>query len=464
MTIGLLLISGMAVALVGSIKLPLARRLQIDEARVGGLVSAFGFTIIPMILISGFLTDHFGVQMVIVGGSFLLGVGLFTLARARIYVTAFIAILLLGSAWSAIVNTVNVIVPTAFGGSMTYATNLSNFVFGMGAFLTPIALSVLLRKRDIPLILSGLGLASLIPGILALAVDFSARLPATAVLTTQASPESVVIGLLTDPVLWLCALGFFFYSPLEAAMGAWSTTFLVGRGVAEATALRWLSVFWLCYMITRLITAFTLPAGKETLLILVLSVLCMDVMATVAFTRSARTAKITVAAAGLIFGPIFPTILALLLVHFPIEVRGRAIGLFFAIAAVGWTGIPALIGAYAKRTTIQRGFLIAVASAVALTLVAVALFVHFGASTSQNNKPPNARPFHPSISGCSFDRESDTGKAYQCEAPEAGCNDTGGMAPNSCRPQERVWRQSDDKNNEHKDGRGQFRFPESALA
>ena len=42
------MLSGMGVALLGSIKFHLAGRLAIDEARVGGLVSLFGFTLIPV--------------------------------------------------------------------------------------------------------------------------------------------------------------------------------------------------------------------------------------------------------------------------------------------------------------------------------------------------------------------------------------------------------------------------------
>ena len=51
--------------------------------------------------------------------------------------------------------------------------------------------------------------------------------------------------------------------------------------------------------------------------------------------------------------------------------------MFFAIGGIGWSVIPILIGAYARKTSVQRGFLIAVAAAVALTVVAVAL--HFTA-------------------------------------------------------------------------------------
>jgi len=50
-----LLACGMGVALLGSVKIALAQRLQMDEARVGGLVSMFGFAMIPVMLAMGFL-------------------------------------------------------------------------------------------------------------------------------------------------------------------------------------------------------------------------------------------------------------------------------------------------------------------------------------------------------------------------------------------------------------------------
>ena len=43
-----LAIAGMCHALIGSVKVPLAKQLDIPESRVGGLVSIFGFTLIPM--------------------------------------------------------------------------------------------------------------------------------------------------------------------------------------------------------------------------------------------------------------------------------------------------------------------------------------------------------------------------------------------------------------------------------
>ena len=51
---------GMCYALLGSLKLALAERLEITEDKVGGLVAAFGFMVGPVILLCGFLTDKFG--------------------------------------------------------------------------------------------------------------------------------------------------------------------------------------------------------------------------------------------------------------------------------------------------------------------------------------------------------------------------------------------------------------------
>jgi len=378
MTIGILLVTGMGVALLGSIKLALARKLNIDEARIGGMVSAFGFTIIPMVLLFGFLSDHFGQKAVIIGGSVTMALGLLIMARCQSYAGALLAVLVLGTAWSALVNAVNAIVPPTFGGSMVYATNLSNVFFGLGAFLTPMGLTFLLRRWSLPVLLSGLAGVVVIPAILAFTVDF-ALLFAQETATILAEPSEMgAWALLYNPVVWLCSIAFLFYAPLEASMGAWATTFLGLRGVSEGTALRWLSAFWLSFMLTRLLAALSLPEGGEAMAVLVLSIVAVGAMAAVVWSRNRGSAVATVAGSGFVFGAIFPTILALLMASVTLPVRGRAIGLFFAIGAVGWTLIPPMIGSLAQKTDIQRGFLIAVGSASALAIVALLLVLQMG--------------------------------------------------------------------------------------
>src|SRR5690349_20153431 len=44
-------VTGICYATLGSIKLPLSQRMGLDEAKVGGLISAFGFMVGPIILL-----------------------------------------------------------------------------------------------------------------------------------------------------------------------------------------------------------------------------------------------------------------------------------------------------------------------------------------------------------------------------------------------------------------------------
>jgi len=370
MMVAALLVGGMGVALLGSVKVPLARRLRMDEARAGGLVSVFGFTLIPVILTAGFLTDLVGRQVVLVGGSVLLAASLTLLAQTKNYPSALVAVILLSVGWPLLINVGNVLTPLAFPGGLAYATNLANVFFGLGAFLTPLVVTVLIRWVVFPLALTLLGALCLLPAALAVGVDFSA-------LAAGAAPGAVsdqgMGTLLGDPVLWLCGLAMFFYGPLEASLGAWATTYLGDQGVGETTASGLLSAFWLAYMAARLVTAFSLPPGRETSLILVLALACVGVLTGVVRSRSRPLAMALVVGAGAIFGPIFPTLLAVLLGHFSPVLHGRAVGMLFAVGGVGWTAIPLLIGAHARRAGVQRGFWIAVAAAVGLSAVALAL-------------------------------------------------------------------------------------------
>ncbi|KPL11311.1 hypothetical protein AMJ85_03930 [candidate division BRC1 bacterium SM23_51] len=374
MTIVGLLATGMGVALLGSVKLPLARKLQIDEARVGGMVSMFGFAMIPTMLFVGFITDLVGKQPVVISGPLLMTASLILFAVSRTYWPALLAVLLLSVGWATLINVINPLSLFAFpGGTEAYAINLACFFFGLGAFLTPLAVAFLLRRVDLTAALLVLAIFVVLTALLALGVDFSALAPAAGQEAVATSAGVGMATLLGASVMWLCALGLFFYAPMEATMAAWATTYLGDKGVREGAASGLLSAFWLVFTGSRLATAFALPKGSETLLVLVLSLVCVAVWAAVVFSRGRGVAAAMVVTAGLVFGPIFPTIMAVLLKYTDPSLHGRAVGLFFAIGGVGWTAIPMLIGAYAQRKGVQRGFLLAGVSAIGLCVIAFLL-------------------------------------------------------------------------------------------
>ena len=394
MTISGLLACGMGVAILGSIKVPLARKLQIGEARVGGLVSMFAVAMIPVILCMGFLSDEFGRKEVLIAGSVMMAVSLVVLGSSRSYLAALLGVLLLSAGWSAQINVLNVIMPNVFiGDSPAYAMNLGNVFFGLGAFLTPLAITLLLSRTGLSPALCVIAVLVLITTVLALGVDLSPEENAQAAVEESATDQPAaaepapvagdspklltggIVDLLTSPVMWVLGFCLFFYGPLEASVAAWATTILGERGVKEQTASSYLSAFWLAFMLSRLIAAFTVQKGSETAVVIVLAAVAIAVLAGMVLSRSQGLVVATVILAGFVFGPIFPTVIGLLVGVTEDALKGRAVGLFFAIGGVGWTGVPMLIGAYARKTSVQRAFLIAVAAAVGLTLTAVVL--HF---------------------------------------------------------------------------------------
>jgi len=135
MQVAALSIAGMCHALLGSIKVPLARQLEIDESRVGGLVSVFGFTLIPMAFAAGIVADSWGRDMVITAGCVLLILSVLVLAHLKSYAMAVLSVLLLGTGWSALVNVLNATQGPSFLAeaeiskqNLPFAMNLGDFV------------------------------------------------------------------------------------------------------------------------------------------------------------------------------------------------------------------------------------------------------------------------------------------------------------------------------------------------
>lgn len=372
MLVCLLLLTGMGVALLGSLKVTLASRLQIEEGLVGGLVALFGFVMSPVIFAAGFLTDHLGKQGVLIAGSALFAGSLLTLAVVRRYGGALLGVVLFSAAWALLINVGNAMIGELFRDQELLANNMFNVLFGLGAFLTPLLIVSLLARMSWPATLTLLAAFAALPGLLGLAIEFK---PA-------ASAEIVpveFIDLLKDPMMWLLGLALACYGPLEASLGAWTTTYLQGRGLAENRALRLLSGFWLSYMFSRLMMGLSLAAGLTLtpglarLLLVGLALASVGVLSGMVASNRQSSAISLVLAAGLVLGPIFPTLMSLLQAHFPSSALGRAIGLFFAIGGLGWTFVPMLIGAYANRVGVQRALIIAVAAAIGLVGISIGL-------------------------------------------------------------------------------------------
>jgi fucose permease len=185
--------------------------------------------------------------------------------------------------------------------------------------------------------------------------------------------------LLSSGAFWLVSLAFMFYVPLESGVAGWATTLIARQfsprdpeGAAQRMSSMALSGFWLCFMGSRLVISVSGAKLNLQVLLTILACASLALMMGVVFLRGRWPMALLVVAAGLVFGPIFPALITLMFIEAPPNALGRAVGLFFFFASCGWTAIPMLIGSVAKRTHIQRGFLVAAASSVVfLSLVVI---------------------------------------------------------------------------------------------
>jgi len=389
-------IMGLAYALVGGLKLSLVDRLQIDEGKVGRLVGGFGTMFGPTILLCGFLTDAVGRKGVWLAGSAAVAVSILMLARTRTYRGALVAVVLLGIGWAAQVNVSNVLMRVAVPADrpreqLMWATNFFDFAFGFGAFVTPMVLAMILRRLGYVKGLLLLAMLATTPVVLGVFAGMHPP-PVTAQVLAgpieHTAPTSGSAALLSSPVFWVLGFAFLFFVPLETSTAGWATTLVLRQtssDVPDARAKQFaaltLSGFWLGFTGSRLIASILgatgvltriLGASNEQALLVTLGLACVVLMLALAFVRGRAATSTTILLAGLATGPVFPTMMAVVLLSVQPDTMGRAVGFFFFFASVGWTVVPMIIGVVARKTNIQSGFLVAAASgAVFLTLIVI---------------------------------------------------------------------------------------------
>jgi fucose permease len=352
---------GLVYALLGALKLPLAERLRLDEARVGRLVAAFGLMVGPTIMACGFLTDAVGRKAVFLGGMLLIGAGILLLAKGRGYGAALGAVLLLGAGWSGTVNVANVLMRVSVGAeNLTRALNFYDCIFGFGAFAAPFLLGGLVKKFGYGPGLAVLAGAMLIPVALGAPADMHPDAPAAA-----AGSTPNLSALFMSRLFWIAGLAFLFYVPIESGVAGWATTLVTKQGPGgERTASAALSGFWLAFMGSRLLVSIVGLHGREKPVLLGLAIACLGLMLALVLLRGRLPVAAVVVAVGAVCGPVFPTLIGVYLGEVDPGLLGRAVGFFFAFASTGWTLVPSLIGIAARKTgDIQKGFGVAAVSA-----------------------------------------------------------------------------------------------------
>ena len=121
---------GIVLALIGSLKLTLMRKLELRETHVGALLSVLNLSLLPMMLIAGILLDDFGARIVMLIGSLGTATGLYFagLSKSLSQTAASILVVGAGSAFLSVGSVV--LMDSAFyPDKITASQNLGNVFF-----------------------------------------------------------------------------------------------------------------------------------------------------------------------------------------------------------------------------------------------------------------------------------------------------------------------------------------------
>lgn len=369
---------GMCLTLLGSISVKLMPRLKIDKGKFGSLISTFMFSCLVASLIIGVVIDKIGYKPVAVFGFAATALCILLLAQSKTFVMAAVACILLGFGAMALNTAGNTLIPVVLfeGQNPAAASNLGNVSTCLGLFLSPMLVSLLLKRFSYEKTVSVLGLIVLAPVILAILAIYP---------QSQAGfAFSDALALLAKPAVLVSALVLFCYIALESSFCNWLPAF--GKEVisqeksdveaasVDASAQRLLSILAIAMMVGRL-GASQIPKITEygswvvAAAALVTGLIVLAMMA----AKTTRTAQVLAALAGLAFAPCFPTTIGVTFAKFSPEIYGRVFGIIFAIGLLGAVIVPKAIGNLAKGSSIQKSLKLLLPICVALIILALVL-------------------------------------------------------------------------------------------
>jgi fucose permease len=274
-------------------------------------------------------------------------------------------------------NTVgNTLIPVVLfeGRDPARASNLGNAFFGLGYVLTPLLLVFFLRTLSLSYGVSVSILGALILVFLIFAL--STRFPQAA----TGYKFSMAFKVLGKSAVLIAALALVCYMSLEITMATWvkplMTELLGGAGAAGAAAKAGLglSLFGVAMMAGRFLAStmknLTSMGAKIITLMSLVSVIAIVVMI---ITKSPALALVSVALTGLVFAPIFPTIVGVTFAKFEPSLYGSIFGIIFAIGLLGATFVPKFIGNLSVGRSVQGS--LPVAAVMAGILFIVSLFI-----------------------------------------------------------------------------------------
>jgi hypothetical protein len=373
LTIGGSVAFGMALALLGHLKLELSRRPEQVTGRVDLLLSLLNLALIPMTIAAGVLVDFWGVRPTIILGSVLLALSFLALSAGANFGRSIVAVTVAAFAAAAVGTSSLILMPRGLFGlhEATASLQVGLVLVALGALLMPPLIDLLVRGV-------GFGRSMAIVAFLMLLPAFLAALPPAGDLAAEGQIGQL-LPLLKEPGVWLAGVVFFCYAPLEAFVSVWSTAMLGGIGESRRQV-RWLAGFWTAFLLSRLGIGFVEHAGYlhddwSGWFLFGSALLAAVVIGNLSGTFRAHQTSTGLVFLGFFLGPLFPFLVGMLF-HLSSDagLPGTAFGLLFACGSLGSLVLSPLVHVSAGARTVQAALRIPLFLALLLA-AATLLFV-----------------------------------------------------------------------------------------
>jgi FHS family glucose/mannose:H+ symporter-like MFS transporter len=362
------ILSGIATTIVGPMLPIFIRRWGLDDGQAGLFSSIQFLAALVGTVVSGAWMAWRGYRPSLVAGYALIGYGLVTL-NASTHANALAATAAFGLGYGLITPGTNLYVAEAGGARSAALLNLLNFTWGAGAMACSPLIAMALRNNRLPSLLIGYAVFG---GLLAFALlfaRFGVEKKEKIEDSTGIAPLRVGRGVTTA-----LAILFFTYVGMETSIGVWSAEYSrrIANGISNMTTLAPM-FFYAGLSAGRGLAPLVLLSVSEGFLVLGALTLTAIGTTVLIFSATLKVAITGIFLAGLGCASIYPIYIAWLSRWYGARAK-RIGGFLFAVASLGGSAGPWLVGAFSKYSgSLRAGFLVPLLSAILMTCIVASL-------------------------------------------------------------------------------------------
>jgi FHS family glucose/mannose:H+ symporter-like MFS transporter len=361
-------LSGIATTIIGPMLPIFIRRWSLDDGQAGLFSSIQFLAALAGTLASSAIASWRGYRPPLVLGYALMGGGLACL-NADTHTVALMATAAFGLGYGLITPGTNLFVAELGGAKSASLLNQLNFAWGAGAMACSPLIALALKRNGLGILLTG---TAIFGGILVLGLLFAS-------FGVQKHEQDASTGDAASPAIGLAvtiamAAMFFIYVAMENGIGIWSAEYAkrIANGITGMTTLAPM-FFYAGLTSGRGAAPLVLQRLHERKMVLGALSLAAVATALLILSRSLPVATVAVCLAGLGCASVYPIYIAWLSRWY--GVRAKKIGgLLFALASLGGSAGPGLIGAVSQYSgSLRVGLLVPLVCATTLICLTLLL-------------------------------------------------------------------------------------------